>query len=156
MNEINPMDIVNFLKKELKNKFKGFELKPHIYGKSRIFINISQDANKDALKAIWERFNARLNTISGVDFGKALGVIYHLTLDEYGIVINIKIDDLPRNNPELNSISDIIPAAAFMEREIHDLFGINFKGNLCMEKWIIADEWPEGEYPLRKDYKHGG
>ncbi|MEM2843081.1 MAG: NADH-quinone oxidoreductase subunit C [Candidatus Bathyarchaeia archaeon] len=150
------MEIINSLKRELATEFKGFEIKPSVYGKNRIFVNTTCKANKNALKIMWEKFNARVSTISGVDFGRTLGVVYHLILDEYGINVNIKVNDVSKDNPELDSISDIVPAAEFMEREVHDLFGINFKGNPCMERWIIADDWPEGKYPLRKDYKPGG
>lgn len=154
--DFKTMEIIDFLKSKLKNNFKGSEIRPDLYGKTKIFLRIGHKANRLAIKILWEKFNARLNTISGVDYGETLGVVYHLTLDDSGIVLSLKTEGLSKNKPELDSISNIIQAASFMEREVHDLFGITFKGNTNMEKWIISDEWPDGKYPLRKDYKPGG
>ncbi|MHA1469845.1 MAG: NADH-quinone oxidoreductase subunit C, partial [Candidatus Asgardarchaeia archaeon] len=39
-------------------------------------------------------------------------------------------------------------------REIHDVLGIDFKNHPNLERLILADDWPEGVYPLRKEYKH--
>ncbi len=148
-------DVVKFVKTKLGDSFREYQLKPHVYGKNRIFITIDKDANKNATKTMVTKFNARLITISGVDHGETLGIVYHFNLPTSGLVVNMKITDLPRDDPEVNSVSDILPAAIYMELEVHDLFGIKFKGNPLKRKWIIADDWPEGEFPLRKEYTYG-
>ena len=45
----------------------------------------------------------------------------------------------------------LIPGAEWIEREMHDLYGINFKNHPRLERLILADDWPEGNYPLRKE-----
>jgi formate hydrogenlyase subunit 5 len=46
-----------------------------------------------------------------------------------------------------------MPAAEWIEREIQDLLGIRFDGHPNPKRLILADDWPEGVYPLRKDFK---
>jgi Ni,Fe-hydrogenase III component G len=58
-----------------------------------------------------------------------------------------------RENPSIESITPLIPAAEWIEREIHDILGIEIKNHPNMRRLILADDWPEGVYPLRKDFK---
>ncbi|MEM4245792.1 MAG: NADH-quinone oxidoreductase subunit C [Candidatus Bathyarchaeia archaeon] len=154
--DFSEKDVAEFRKGVLKRSLLKVELKPRTQGKGRVFMSIDRRENRNALRCMLDRFGARLGTISGVDYGDSLGVVYHIILDRHGIVANLKVTDLPRGSPEVDTVSDIVPGAAFMEMEVHDLFGIEFKGNPYKRKWIISDDWPEGEYPLRKDYPQGG
>jgi Ni,Fe-hydrogenase III component G len=43
--------------------------------------------------------------------------------------------------------------ANYIEREIRDLFGIEFPGHPEPKRLILPDGWPEGKHPLRSDYK---
>ncbi len=53
-------------------------------------------------------------------------------------------------DPELKSVVDLWTGADWMEREVFDLFGINFPGHPDLRRILM----PEGftSYPLRKDY----
>ena len=53
---------------------------------------------------------------------------------------------------EIPSISGTVHAAALYEREIQDLFGICPVGHPDAKRLVFHGNWPEGEYPLRKDY----
>ena len=53
--------------------------------------------------------------------------------------------------PEIDSVATITEGANWIEREIHDLLGVNFRGHPDMRRLILADDWPEGFYPLRRD-----
>jgi len=146
------MEFVRVLRSKLGEAFKGYDLRPHIAGKSRVFITIDRSANRDATKILWSELGARFNTISGVDLIHSLALVYHFIFDSDGLVVSLKLN-VPTDSPEVDTISDIIPAAAFIEREVHDLFGVKFRGHPNLKKWIIADDWPEGVYPLRKDWQ---
>jgi len=56
----------------------------------------------------------------------------------------------PKEAPLLQSLVDLIPGAAIYEREVHDLFGVEFEGNPDLSPLLLPDGWPEGVYPLRK------
>ena len=50
------------------------------------------------------------------------------------------------------SISEKIHAAALYEREINDLFGITPIGHPDAKRLVLHGNWPDGEYPLRKEF----
>ena len=52
--------------------------------------------------------------------------------------------------PRVPSVVGIWPAAGFLEREIWDLFGVEFEGHPDLRRLLTAEDW-EG-HPLRKDY----
>ena len=54
--------------------------------------------------------------------------------------------------PELSlpTMTDFMPAANWIEREIHELLGVNFVGHPRLDKLLLPDDWQEGIYPLRK------
>jgi len=57
---------------------------------------------------------------------------------------------VPGEDPEIDSITDLHPAADWMEREVWDMFGVRFRGHPNLER-ILMWEGFEG-HPLRKDY----
>ena len=59
--------------------------------------------------------------------------------------------EVPRNNPKIQTIVDIIPGAALHELEVTDLMGIVFEGNPSPPHFLLSENWPVGVYPLRKD-----
>jgi NADH-quinone oxidoreductase subunit C len=88
--------------------------------------------------------------LTGVDYGKELGVVYHLNSTQHGhdIVVKIKLTD--RENPAVDTLCDLYKAAEFYEREVYDLLGIKFINHPDMRRIFLDENW-QG-YPLRKDY----
>ena len=66
------------------------------------------------------------------------------------IMLKIKI---PRETPELPTLIPVWESANLDERETHEMFGINFKGHPNTKHLVLDEDWPKGEYPLRKDFK---
>jgi len=60
------------------------------------------------------------------------------------------VTDIPRDNPVVESVSQVWDTAEWHEREIFDLFGIRFENHRDLRRILLDDTW-EG-YPLRKDY----
>ncbi len=60
---------------------------------------------------------------------------------------------LPRAEPKLVSISGLIPAAAFFERELSEMFGISIPDASYPEHLFLPEDWPSGVFPLRKDFQ---
>ena len=119
---------------------------------NRIRITTTPEKVHDAIKAILELLGCdRLITISAADNSRTLELIYHLT-GSHRMVISCAIE-LPRDMPVCPTTSDILIPSGIYERQIHDLFGIVFEGNPNLKKIILNEDWPENEYPLRKDWK---
>jgi NADH:ubiquinone oxidoreductase subunit C len=65
------------------------------------------------------------------------------------MVVKSKLD---RNTPEIRTVSDIWRTAEFHEREVFELFGVNFTDHPDLRLLILPDGW-EGKFPLRKDFE---
>jgi Ni,Fe-hydrogenase III large subunit/Ni,Fe-hydrogenase III component G len=59
---------------------------------------------------------------------------------------------IPADRPSYASVASILPAAAWAERESHDLFGLQPVGHPDLRPLVLHEHWPQGVYPLRKDY----
>lgn len=86
-----------------------------------------------------------------VDWKTHLTMVYHLTstLHRHTVVIKVKLD---RNKAETETVSAIWRTAEFHEREVYELFGVNFLHHPDLRLLILPDGW-EGKNPLRKDYE---
>jgi len=123
-------------------------------GRNRIQIETIPDKIRDAIMRSLEVLQCdRLIAISSADNGTALELLYHLT-GPHRTVLSLCLA-LPRESPETPTLSDLLPPAGIYERQIHDLMGIVFQGHPGLKKIVLNEDWPEGEYPLRKDWKPG-
>jgi len=80
---------------------------------------------------------------------KELGVIYHLHNLQENFRIRIK-SFFPKNNAEVDSITDLYSGANWMERETYDFYGITFKGHPDLRVILNMEEL--GYHPLLKEY----
>lgn len=88
--------------------------------------------------------------MTGMDWGETLGVVYHLRSTTLGHEIVLRTETSDRENPELQSVSDLWEAAQLNEREVYDFYGIRFIGNSDMRRLYLRNDWVG--YPFRKDY----
>lgn len=86
-----------------------------------------------------------------IDWKTHLTMVYHLSSTKYrhNIVIKSKID---RTKPEVESVSYIWRTAEFHEREVYEMFGVNFLNHPDLRLLILPDGW-EGKNPMRKDFE---
>ncbi len=68
------------------------------------------------------------------------------------MVLSLKTS-IPKNDPKLPTIVSIVPGAELYEREIHDMLGVIFEGHPDLSPLILPEKWPNGLYPLRKEWK---
>ena len=90
---------------------------------------------------------------TGVDAEDCFEVLHHFANDETGCFVTVRAFIRDRENPSIDSISVFLPGAEWIEREMHDILGIDFKGHPNLKRLIVFDDWPEGVYPLRKEVK---
>jgi NADH-quinone oxidoreductase subunit C len=76
-------------------------------------------------------------------------VVYHLFSIPKKLRVRLKVK-LRGDDPFLESITSVWPAANYFEREVFDLFGIGFEGHPYLRRIMMPENW-EG-HPLRKDY----
>ena len=76
-------------------------------------------------------------------------VTYHMVSHKLKQRIRI-IARLEGTAPSIPTIVGVWPAANFYEREVFDLFGIDFPGHPNLKRIMMPDDWNGN--PLRKDY----
>ena len=91
-----------------------------------------------------------LFALTGVDYGKDLGVVYHIESTTHNHMIVLKVRTSDRENTNFDSINDIWPAAYFNESEAYDLFGIKFNNHPHLTRIFMDEDWKG--WPMRKDY----
>jgi len=124
------------------------------------FIEGGEWLNMETTAPEWKNFALGLRFTAGFDFDflfcetcidwkTHLTMVYHFTstIHRHNIVVKIKLD---RTKPEVETVCDIWRTAEFHEREIFELFGVNFLNHPDLRNLILPDVW-EG-FPLRKDY----
>jgi Ni,Fe-hydrogenase III component G len=92
-----------------------------------------------------------LTAITGLDEGpKAdrIEVLYHFCTGEAIVTLRVR---LPRENPAVPTLSEIIPGAEVFERELAEMLGVTVRGLRSPAHLYLPDDWPDGVYPLRKD-----
>ena len=63
------------------------------------------------------------------------------------------ITSVGRHEPSVTSLTPVWPGAGFAEREVYDMFGIDFEGHPDLTRILMPEDW-EG-HPLRKDFGVG-
>lgn len=98
----------------------------------------------------------RLSAVSGVDWHPAeprFEIVYHLQSIEKNSRIRVKCK-VGGENPEIDSVTGIWRGADWYEREIWDMFGVQFRNHPNHQRILMPLDW-DG-HPLRKDYPvHG-
>ena len=103
--------------------------------------------------SFYKKYAGRLVGVFAEDAcaGEKVFFVYHLyALDSAHGFILVRVP-VPADKPELNSLTDAVPAANWQEREIQDLFGIRLVGHPNPRRCALHDDWPE-VCPLRKDF----
>jgi len=120
---------------------------------NRIYLPCEAENGYAVCKFLFEDIGARFCIITCVDADDCFEILYHFSYDQLGCVITVKAFIRDRGKPAIESITPFLPAAEWIEREIHDVFGIDFKNHPNLKRLILADDWPDGVYPERKEVK---
>jgi len=90
-----------------------------------------------------------LISITAIDWKDHFMIVCHITSTTYRhtIVVKTRIND--RENPEVDTVSDIWRTSEFHEREVFDLFGIRFRHHPDLRRLFLEDDYG---FPLRKDF----
>ena len=138
--------------KEIKDKLSEKILKVYQKSPRRTYIDLKPKDIPRATSFIFNDLKARFVTASGVDTREHIEILYHFAFDKLDKVISLRTH-LNRKNPEIESLTSIIRGAEWIEREIHELLGVNFRNHPNLKKLLLPDDWPKNKYPLRRDYR---
>lgn len=141
------------IKEALESKFKYLADKVVVKRDRRIFADVPLENFREVLEyAVKTLGFGGLKMITGLDEVTSFGVIYHL--DKGGkALLNLKVHT-SHDAPKVKTVTDIFPGVDPYEREIADLLGIKVEGLAAGRRYPLPENWPDGQYPLRKDWKN--
>lgn len=145
------MKTANEIAQKLKETYSSYILDVSAQRERRVWVEVDSKYFRESFESfvLKEGFSI-LSTISGLDLKDKFQVIYHMSSED-GVVLSIKVN-AERENPSVPTITDLFPAAELSERELEDLLGINVTGLIQGRRYPLPDNWPKGQYPLRKDW----
>lgn len=137
---------------DFKSKFKSEILNVTVKNPRRVFITIKPESILKVADWLYNEASFRFIIATALHTRRGFEIHYHFSMDETGLVLNIHVI-LDRDNPEIESLSNMFNASNWIEREMHELFGINFLNHPNQDKLISEGNWAEGVYPYRKVFK---
>jgi NADH-quinone oxidoreductase subunit C len=92
---------------------------------------------------------------TAVDWPKKnqIELVYHLLSYKHRHGLKLKVE-ADRAAPSVPSVEGVWKTANWFEREIFDLFGVDFPGHPDLRRIMLPDDWVG--HPLRKDYQEAG
>jgi Ni,Fe-hydrogenase III component G len=137
---------------KFKEKFNSDILEISEKNQKRMIITIRPNSIISVADYLYQTAGFRFIIASALHTKKGFEIHYHFSKDEAGLILNIHVV-LDRKNPQIESLSNMFNASNWIEREMHELFGINFLNHPNQDKLISEGNWAEGVYPLRKEFK---
>jgi len=138
--------------KDLKERFGDHVLDDSTRSDTRVSIQIAAKALPEISKYFHEELHLRFIIASALESKKGFEIYYHFSDDSSGCVINLHVI-LTKEKPEIESLTFLFEAANWIEREMHEILGVNFLNHPNLEKLISEGNWAEGVYPYRKNYE---
>jgi NADH-quinone oxidoreductase subunit C len=126
--------------------FKGDVLDPYLSVDSQSIVDVSRYLRDDP-----ELKFEVLSDLTAVDLPKEekIQIVYHLYSYSNHHQIVLKVG-LPRENPQVATMEVVWKTANWLEREVFDLFGVDFEGHSDLRRIMLPEDWVG--HPLRKDY----
>ena len=118
----------------------------------RGWVRVDPAGVREMARLMFREQRGRLATVTGIDVRDGIDMLYHWALDADKYVVTVKAL-AARPAMAIDSVGQDLPAADWIEREMHDLLGASFTGHPDMRRLILADDWPEGVHPLRRGFK---
>ena len=134
----------------LKKKLKDAVQNSISRGEKRLFFPIEPNEIVSVATYLFFDLKCRFVIATALQSKKGFEIYYHFSLDAKGLIINLHVI-LPVDHSEIESLANNFVAANWIEREMHELLGINFLNHPNPDKLISDGNWAEGVYPYRKN-----
>ena len=138
--------------KNITDRFGDRVLKVEKKSYKRAYIDIYPKDLVDMVKYVFKDLGLRFNIASAVDDFDRIEILYHFSYDTSGVIVSIRTMLKDKDNPHIDTITHVTRSAWWIEREMHELFGIDFDGNEDLRTLLLPDDWPKGVYPMRKNF----
>jgi len=140
---------------ELKKTFSKDILATETRNERRVTLQIDPAALLPISDHLFKELGFRFIIASALHTKRGFEIYYHFSYDHSGLILNLHVL-LDQAEPEIESLSNMFNASNWIEREMHELFGINFLNHPNQEQLLSEGNWAMGEYPYRKSFKSNG
>jgi NADH-quinone oxidoreductase subunit C len=140
---------------ELKTTFSKEILDSETRNERRATLQIDPAALLPISEHLFKELGFRFIIASALHTKRGFEIYYHFSDDHSGLILNLHVI-LDKAKPEIESLSNMFNASNWIEREMHELFGINFLNHPNLEQLLSEGNWAMGEYPYRKSFKSNG
>jgi NADH-quinone oxidoreductase subunit C len=139
------MPVTDTIKEKLKDKIVDW----YQHSPRRVYFSINPKDLREVAGFLFKDLGLRFAIATGQDTPRGLEILYHFSFDQSGEIISVRVLIQDKKKPQIDSLATMFPAAEWIEREMWEMLGINFKGHPNLKRLLLAEEWPEGKYPLR-------
>jgi len=136
---------------KIKEKFEDIIIEFQERSVTRYYVLIDRKDLLTFVSYIFNDLGARYIIETGLDTREGIEILYHFAFDDEGKIVSLRVV-LPHEKTEVESISNIVTGAQWIEREIQDILGVTFLNHPDPRRFILADDWPKGNYPYRKNF----
>jgi len=145
---LTPEAIRTRLKETYGDRIENFE-QPR---GTRLFVDVARAGIRDVANEVVKMGGRYLVSVGADNIARdgTLRLIHTFGLDRDDLYLGLRTS-APADDPVFDSITPDIPNAGWSERECMDLLGMKFAGHPKPKRLVLADDWPEGIYPLRKE-----
>jgi NADH-quinone oxidoreductase subunit C len=122
------------------------------FDRGELTLTIAPEQIRAAAAAVKDAGYNAFEDVTAVDWfpsSPRFQVSYHIVSHAHKERIRLRVM-LPAEDPSVETITSIWPGANYYEREVFDLFGIDFDGHPNLRRILMPDDW--NGHPLRKDY----
>jgi NADH-quinone oxidoreductase subunit C len=119
---------------------------------NRGVVTIRQGVITDVAEYLYRSEGYRFIIASAMHTRKGFEIFYHFSFDAEGLILSLHVI-LDQEKPRIESLSNMFSASNWIEREMHELFGIDFLHHPNQEKLLSEGNWAEGVYPYRKEFR---
>lgn len=136
----------------IKSKFGDAIVEVFEKSPRRTYITVDPARLPDVAEYVYKDLGARFSIATGMHMENAFEILYHFAMDAKDRFLNLRVI-LDLEKPSIESIAKRVPATEWIEREMWELLGIEFRNHPDMRHLLLTDDWKEGNYPLRRDWK---
>jgi NADH-quinone oxidoreductase subunit C len=144
---------------ELRDRFGDEAVVSTLFFRERASLEIMPAAVHEILRYLKEEANEtfpHLMSVHGCDYfpeEPRLCVHYELLSMERVERLNVKTR-VGVENPAVPSVTDLFPTANYQEREVYDMFGVEFDGHPDPRRILMPEDYVG--HPQRRDFPIGG
>ncbi|MDD5245945.1 MAG: NADH-quinone oxidoreductase subunit C [Candidatus Omnitrophica bacterium] len=135
---------------KIKKRFNGRIFDWQENSNRRAYFSVKKEDIFEVAGYMFKDLGLRFSTASCTDLREGLEILYHFSNDPKGEFYSIRVMIEDKKNPQIDSLAPIFPGAEWIEREIWEMLGVKFINHPNLKRLLLADDWPQGEYPLRK------